>query len=90
MTLVAYLFLRTQNRFGFELFAQGHESTFDIHEIMRGFDSALGQFGNPLHLFAKSLPATRTSGQAGDIIKSTDYPRQDRNIACRASANLVE
>jgi hypothetical protein len=75
---------------GFERFAQGRESHFDMCAIMRGFDGALGQFGNPLHLFTKRLPVTRAAGQAGDVIKSAKYARHDRDIACRASANLVE
>jgi hypothetical protein len=40
-----------RSRLGFERLAHLPQPPFDPRTFMRGFDGAIGQLGNPLHLF---------------------------------------
>jgi hypothetical protein len=54
---IRFRFPSAQSSFGFERFAQVRQPHLDPRAIMHGFDGAIGQLGNPLNLFAESLPA---------------------------------
>ena len=62
----------------------------DPRAIMAGIDGAMGQFGEPLHLFAEFAKAARIGRQPGEGLERAEHACHDSDVARGTSANLVE
>ena len=90
------LFPAAPIKFGFERLENSSEMPVDRRTVMSGVDGTLGQFGDPLHLFAKHSQPGWAGRQTGNDLqgveirdKMTTSPLALRRISSNDSASKL-